>query len=455
MSKKNPFVAIVGRTNSGKSTLFNRLSETSKAIISPMENTTRDRNYADIFWQDKKFTLIDTGGMDTAAKDPLSSGIFQQVNKAIEQADLVLFLIDGSTDILPQDRELALLLRKLNKKVILGINKIDNFKKEKLLDQNYHQLNCDHVAIFSALNGSRTGDLLDQIITLLPQQKKTPEKFYPSLKLAIIGRPNVGKSSLINAILGEDKVLVSPLPHTTRDINDVEFIYRDHKFILVDTAGIRRKSRVGDWPNKMIAKIEKEGVHASMETLKRADVVALVLESQMSISSQDQALVELALEERKNIVLVINKWDLVPEKDETTINAYADYFNQKLPFAKWVPMIFVSALNKLRVKKVLDLALEINQQANMQVAEEDLNQILAVVLRKYKPKQRMTITFGQHKSDLKLNFMKQVKTNPPVFFLSTPKPKNISPAIVKIIEKEIRNKYEFLGVPLKIVIGKE
>lgn len=454
MKKKYPHVVIIGRTNAGKSTLFNRLSSTSKAIVSPLPNTTRDRNSSDIVWKDKKFTLIDTGGLDTAPQDELGEGIQKQVAFGMAEADVILFIIDGLVDILPQDKELAMSLHKLNKPVVLGINKIDNYKKEKLIDQNFYQLNFNSIAIFSALNGARTGDLLDLIVAQLPEQKNIIEPEKKVFKLAIIGRPNVGKSSLINAILGEEKVLVSPIAHTTRDINDIEFFYKDHQFILIDTAGLRRKSLVGNASNKLMARIEKEGVHASIETMKKADVVAIIIEAQLSISAQDQALVDFAMSEKKNLLLVINKWDLIPQKEENTINDFINYFDKKLPFAKWVPMIFVSALTRQRVKKILDLAIEINHQANLQISEEDSNQLISRVLHKYKPKQRQTVAHGKEKKDLRINYFKQIRTNPPVFFLSTPKPKNMPSAIVKIIEKELRNNYEFLGVPVRIVIGK-
>ncbi|MFA6028095.1 MAG: ribosome biogenesis GTPase Der [Patescibacteria group bacterium] len=454
MKKTSPVVAIVGRTNAGKSTLFNRLSETRKAIVSPMENTTRDRNYAEIAWNGKSFMLVDTGGLDTAPKDALSSGIQKQVKLAIEEADMILFIVDGRSPIMPQDKELAAWLKKLKKPVILGINKIDNKKNEKDIDPDFTRLNFTDTVKFSSINGSRTGELLDLITDKLPASATIKEKNANAIHLAIVGRPNVGKSSLINAIMGQEKVLVSPLPHTTRDINDLEFVYNDRQFILVDTAGLRRKSRVGDWPNKMMGKIEKEGVRATIETIRRANVVALVLESQERITSQDQALVDLCIQERKNLILVVNKWDLIEEKDENTINDFVKYFDAKLPFARHVPMIFVSALEKLRVKKMLDLTLEIEKQANLQADQEDLDKIIEELLRKYKPRQRQTVTFGQEKKPLVIKRLTQERTNPPVFHLQTPTPKNFPEAIAKLIEKALRDRYEFLGIPIKIFISK-
>jgi len=454
MNKAFPQVAILGRTNSGKSTLFNRLSETHQAIISPLVNTTRDRNFSDIAWQGKMFTLVDTGGLDSAVTDELGKEIQKQVMLAVKDADVILFLIDGATGILPQDKQLALLVKKINKPTILGINKIDNQKKEKNIDPDFHKLNFSHVAKFSALNGSQTGDLLDLIIKLLPAKHQTLAPKPYTLKLAIIGRPNVGKSSLINAILGEERVIVSKIAHTTRDINDVNFIYKNKHFTLIDTAGIRRKSRVGEWHNKLLGKIEKEGVQATLNTMDKADVVILVLETQSRISAQDQILVQLALEHQKNMILVLNKWDLIEEKEPLTVEKFIEYFHAHLPFAKHVPMIFVSALKKQRVHKILDLALEVEAESKKQISDEELADLLNSIMKKYRPRQKQTVTFGQEKKPLKLHSLKQIRVNPPLFYIRMNKPQNMPTAIKKIIEKEIRERYEFLGVPVKITVGK-
>jgi GTP-binding protein len=455
MNKKYPQVAIIGRTNSGKSTLFNRLSETRKALISPMANTTRDRNFADIAWQGKLFTLVDTGGLDSAPSDELGREIQKQVMLAAKDADLILFLIDGVSGVLPQDKQLALLVKKMNKPVILGINKIDNQKKERNIDPDYYKLNFQHIAKFSALNGSQTGDLLDLIVKLLPASETSTSRLQNNtLKLAIIGRPNVGKSSLINAILNEERVIVSDIAHTTRDINDVDFVYKNTNFTLIDTAGLRRKNKVGDWKNKLMGKIEKEGVQATLNTMDRADVVALILETQQKITAQDQILVQLVLEHQKNIILVFNKWDLIENKGPQTVEDFINYFNAHLGFAKHVPMIFVSALKKQRVKKILDLALEVDAESKKQISDEELADLLKKVMLKYRPRQKQTVTFGQDKKPLKIHSLKQIKTDPPLFYVQMNKPQNMPAAILKIIEKEIRDRYEFLGVPVKITVGK-
>ncbi|MFH0818876.1 MAG: ribosome biogenesis GTPase Der [Patescibacteria group bacterium] len=455
MGKKIPQVAIVGRTNAGKSTLFNRLSETHKAIVSSLVNTTRDRNFANIYWLDKEFTLVDTGGLDTAKQDQLGQEIQKQVKLAINQADLILFIVDGTAPLMPQDKTMAKLLYKTKKPVILGINKIDNRKKQNAIDPDFFRLNFSNIAKFSAINGAQTGDLLDLITSNLPtQKKKTSDKKFLNIKLAIIGRPNVGKSSLINAILGEERVITSDIAHTTRDVNDIDFFYKDTNFTLVDTAGLRRKSKVGQWSNKLLGKIEKEGIGSTIRYMEKADITILVLEAQKTVTAQDLALVQLAMNYDKNLIIVINKWDLIPDKDEATINEYTKYFDAKIPFVRWVPMVFTSALTGQRVRKILDLALEVYNYGQKKIPAQELKILLDNLTYRLQPKQHQVLTFGQEKSPLKLKWLEQVKTSPHIFKLVTPTPKNVPPAIVKILEKTLREKYEFLGVPIKIVVSK-
>lgn len=458
MKYQFPQVAIVGRTNSGKSTLFNRLSESKKAIVSPLINTTRDRSFADIAWLDRQFSLVDTGGLDTASLDPLNLEIQKQVTKALEKAAVIILLVDGQQPVMPQDKEMALILKKLKKPVILGINKVDSPKREKNIDPDFYKLNFNIIAKFSALSGARTGDLLDEIVKLLPNKKskteKEEDKSIPKIKLALIGRPNVGKSSLINAILNEERVIVSDLAHTTRDINDQDFKYRDNIFTLIDTAGLRKKSQVGKWSNKLMGKVEKEGVSASIQAMDKADICLLVFEVQQAVTSQDQTLVQLAMEYHKNTILVFNKWDIIPNKSTETIDEFVKYYRSKFSLAYHVPMIFVSAKEKLRVNKILDLALEVYQESRKTVADEDLEKLLERIMKKHKPRQKKTVAPGEEKSYLKLFSLKQIKSNPPLFYLKTPKPINVAPAVIKLIEKEIRLQFAFSGTPIRIEVGK-
>lgn len=456
MSCKLPRVVLCGRTNVGKSTLFNRLSETRKAITSGLAGTTRDRNFSKIAWRNKEFELIDTGGLDVFDQPELEKNIKKQIQIALQQAEVVLFVLDGKIDLLPQDRAIAKTLIHLKKPTVLTLNKIDSLKDEKKVDPAIYKLGFENIITCSGLNGVNTGDLLDEVAKLLPEEKnEITEK--ESLKLALIGQPNVGKSSLLNAIIGEERVVVSEIAHTTRDINDLEFEYQGKLFTLIDTAGLRRKSRVGKWKgqdNRLLAKIEKEGVRATLNAVFEADLVVLILEAQTRVNAQDKALVQLIVDQGKSLIMVLNKWDLIPEKDQDTLNRYQDYFAAVLPFAAWAPRLFTSAKTKQRVKKILDLALEIKANQNREIPAKELTGVLEIFLRKYKPKQRETITHGQRKSPLKLKELKQVKTKPPTFVLKTPQPKNVSPALTKILEKLIREQYNFTGTPIKIIVEK-
>lgn len=351
MPPKIPQVAIIGRTNVGKSTLFNRLSETKKAIVSPIPGTTRDRKQEIIKWQGKEFILVDTGGPDVLEKE-LAPQIKKQIVIAIKKTNLILLVVDGQSELLPQDRQIARILRKIKKPIILGINKIDNPRIEERIAPEIFALGFPFQAIFSAANGSGTGDLLDLITKLLPKNLKPYTLNLKPIKLAIIGRPNVGKSSLLNALIGEERVIVSPIPHTTRDINDVEFSYKNKNFLIIDTVGLRRKRKV--W-----GIIEREGVKQTIETIKKADVILVVLEVHRTISHQDKELIRLVREKKKPLALILNKWDLVTNKTAKTRNYYLHYFSQALPFLKNTPVLFVSALTGQNIKKILDLALDL------------------------------------------------------------------------------------------------
>ncbi len=455
-SKKLPRVVICGRTNVGKSTLFNRLAETKKAIVSDLAGTTRDRNFAKVAWQNKEFELIDTGGLDIFDEPELEQNIKKQIQIALQQASVVIFVMDGKMDLLPQDKEIAKNLLELKKPVVLAINKIDSLKDQHKVDADVHKLKFKHSQICSGLNGLGTGDLLDVITDLLPKQKLADEE-KESTKIAIIGQPNVGKSSLLNAIIGEERVVVSEIAHTTRDINDVEFQYGKDLFVLIDTAGLRRKARVGKWKGegkRFLAKIEKEGVGSTINAIREADIVLLVLEVHKRINAQDKAIVQTIVDEGKSLILVLNKWDLIPEKDAATIKKYEKYFYTSLPFATWAPIIMTSAKTKQRVKKVLDLALKVKENQEREIPEEEIADLREHFFNKYKPKQKQTITHGQQKKPLKLGRFEQIDTKPPTFYIHSKNPKMVAPSLVKIIEKMFRQKYDFKGTPIKLIVEK-
>lgn len=451
MTLKTHKVAICGRTNAGKSTLFNKLSESHKAIISSLPGTTRDLNYAPVSWTGKHYEIIDTGGIDIFDEQELETNIKKQIATAQKAASVLLYTVDGQEKLSEADKKIIKKLVRKKTNFILVVNKIDSKKIQEKTDPNFERLGVEHVAYVSSKNGLGTGDLLDVINQHLPKTKPVEEE-KDLLKLAIVGKPNVGKSSLLNAILGEDKVVVSDIPHTTRDVNDIEFNYKDKDYLLIDTAGLRKKAKVGKWKDKRIANIERQSVKSTLATIQDADVVFLVLEAQKNVSDQDKKISQLAVNNSKGLVIVINKWDLVDDKTDKTYDEFIKYFHNHLPFLAWAPMIFISAKEKQRVRKILELAQEVHAHQNLEIPTQELDQILHVVMKKYKPRQSQTITFGQKKKPLILESLTQVDKSPPTFILKTPKPKNVPRAIPNIIEKQLREEYEFLGTTIRIII---
>ncbi len=446
-----PTVAIVGRMNVGKSTLFNCCTQSHHAITSSWAGTTRDINAGTVIWRGREFQFLDTGGLDVEDDEQLEERVIAAARNAIAQADLVLFLIDGQAGVLPQDKRLAKELRDLDIPVFLVVNKIDSTKREHAIPNEVYQLNIEPLFVISAVNGRGTGDLLDGIYDVLQPTTSaaTPEE---RTKVAIVGRPNVGKSSLLNAILGEERVIVADQAHTTRDTNDIPYEYNGKKFLLIDTAGIRKRSRVGKrWPDKRIGQIEKQSVQSAIDAMQRADVVLLVLEAQKRITAQDKKIADLANEFGKGLILVVNKWDLIDEKETNTINEFSSYFDASLPFLRWAPMIFVSAQEKLRVKNTLDMVLRVADNFNRFLETEDLETVLAIARSSYRP--RKTATRKYRKPHISMKRLKQVSARPPRFYLKTTRPKDMPRAIPRIVEKEIRERFDFEGVKIIIDIG--
>lgn len=446
----NPTVAIIGRMNVGKSTLFNRLTETKRAITSSWAGTTRDTNRAPVIWRGAEFTLVDTGGLDVRQDEQLEQAVINAAMRALEEADLVLFMVDGAAGVLPQDRELAAMVRDSGKPSLLVVNKIDNEKRRKGIDNETYQLNIEPIHFVSSTNGRGTGDLLDDIHERIMAVAIAEEPMLTSV--AIVGRPNVGKSSLLNAILGENRVIVADQAHTTRDTNDIVYTYKDRDYLLIDTAGIRKRSRIGKkWEDQRLGQIEKESVQAAIRAMKRADVVLLVLEAQEPITAQDKKIADLADEYGKGLILVINKWDLVEEKDSNTINEYRGYFDAALPFLRWAPIIFVSAAEEQRVKETLDLVMQVGDNYARRVDQEGLQTVLRIVRSAYKPKQTGTRKF--RKPSIRFRSLEQVGIRPPRFKLNVNRPKDLPRAIPRIAERELRERFDFEGVKLIIDIS--
>ncbi len=459
--QKMPTVTIVGRINVGKSALFNCLTETGKAIVSDIPGTTRDYNIGQISWNKKTFKLIDTGGVniDTlknsieslllkpkkiAAKfkesDFIEQAIIKQTKRAVDQSDLILMVVDGKSGLLPQDKDLALVLKKLKRPVLLVANKIDNRKNAYQLN-DFFKLGLGSPIPVSALNGSGTGDLLDEVTKKIKGRMGRPktEVEMPTIKVALIGKPNVGKSSLVNKILGEERVIVSPIPRTTREPQNTELLYKDKLITLIDTAGLTKKGHLE-------VGIEKSSAERSESTIRKADVVLMITEANETITSQDRRLMSLIKSYLPAIVLVANKWDLVKDKTPTTDKEMGRYYQFTLPYLTWVPVIFVSGKTGQNVTKILDLVLQVYQEKQKVINQESLNKFLAKIVKTKLPAK------ASGPLHTKIYSIEQTRSNPPIFTITVGKDQTIHFSYLRFIENQLRYHFGFIGVPIKLVI---
>jgi GTP-binding protein len=439
MKNKNFKIAILGRANVGKSTLFNRLTGKRGAIISDIPGTTRDRNYATTDWQGVTLTLIDTGGLDFVHQEDLKEAISKQTLTAAKEADLILVLTDAKTGILPQDKDVAKIAKSTHKPVVLAVNKADN-KRLRMQTTNFFQLGLGTPWAISAANGAGTGDLLDELVEkagkLAPKQKDVadePEK--PPIKIAIIGQPNVGKSSLINALLGEERLIASPMPYTTRDAQVINFTYNQNHYQLIDTAGIRRNRKVGD-------KLEKYSVEQAELHLKQAQVALLVTDVSVPLNGQDSRLGALLNESRASSIIIANKWDLIEEKDEHTLNKFTTYYRNFFPHLVFSPIIFTSAINKQRVRDILDVAKTVYDERFRVITDNALDKFLKHLIKKQPPAK----TAGRKHT--KIYQIQQVGTNPLRFDVVKDLKVQLSAGYIKYMEKELRAKFGFQGCPM-------
>ena len=428
-------VVIVGRSNVGKSTLFNKIAEENKALVLAESGTTRDRLEAQITWQRKTFTLVDTGGMDPKKTDDYCEPIIKQSRTAQERAAVFVLVVDVTVGLIPADREVSRALRKSGKKIILAVNKCDNSRRraEAAL---FHQLNLPLYPV-SAKNGVGTGDLLDAITQLLPETPGLAMK--PDMTFALIGKPNVGKSALLNSLYGEERMIVSPLPHTTRDSQDVLVLHDERLFKVIDTAGIRRSSHQGGL-------VEELSIAKSRQALERSDVVGLVIDISQNITSQDKRLTEEITASGKGIFIIANKWDLIPAKDSATIERYKKYLAVSFPFLAWAPIVFTSATIGTRIKNILTLAWAIYQNFNKRITAEDL----AAGLKKIEAKRKPTIGKGTRRP--KLLSLEQVAARPPQFILTIPNKTNLAANYKRFMINTLRDEFDLAGVPIKLTV---
>lgn len=433
MSK--PIVAIVGRPNVGKSTLFNQIGKKRVSIVEDFPGVTRDRIYMDAEWLDKKFTMIDTGGIELESQDTILSSIRVQAQLAIDEADVIVFLADGRAGVTNADAEIARILRNARKPVILAVNKIDTQKQQMDVYEFYNLGLGDPIPI-AAANSLNMGDLLDKVVesfSAIEAIVEDPDEIH----IAVIGRPNVGKSSLVNAMLGQDRVIVSNVPGTTRDAIDTHFVKDNIKYTLIDTAGMRRKAKI-DEP------IERYSVIRSLRAVDRSDVVLMLISAPDGVTEQDKKIAGYAHESGKGCVLVVNKWDLM-EKDSKTPLRFTEDLRDELGFLQYAPVIYISALTRQRVHRMPDLVKYVAEQQAMRIQTSVLNQLIMDALSVNPP--------PAHKGkQLKIYFMTQADVKPPKFIIFVNDPELMHFSYLRFIENKLRESFGFEGTPLKLIV---
>jgi len=430
----NNIVAIVGRPNVGKSTFFNRLIQRREAIVDSVSGVTRDRNYGKSEWNGKEFSVIDTGGYIKGSDDVFEGEIRRQVELAIDEADVIIFIVDVEEGITPMDDEVAKLLRKVTKPVLLAVNKVDNSMREKDAVEFYN-LGLGEYFTIAGMSGSGTGDLLDKLVTLLPEAEAPDENALALPRFAVVGRPNAGKSSIINALIGADRYIVTDIAGTTRDSIDTTYNRFGFEFNLVDTAGIRRKAKVKE-------DIEFYSVMRSVRAIEHSDIIILVIDATRGFEGQDQSIFWLAEKNRKGVVILVNKWDLV-EKDTMSTRDYELKIRQELqPFTD-VPILFVSAVNKQRLLKALETAVEVFENRKQRIATSKLNEVMLPIVEAMPP----PALKGKY---VKIKFCMQLPTPTPQFVFFCNMPQYVKEPYKRFLENKMRDIYNFEGVPIDI-----
>jgi GTP-binding protein len=430
-------VAIVGRPNVGKSTLFNRLTESREAIVDEVSGVTRDRNYGTCFWNGINFSVIDTGGYVRNSDDIFEEEINKQVLLAVEESDIILFMVDVTTGIHDLDSGVADLLRRAGKKVILVVNKIDN--NERLADATeFYKLGLGEYFPLSSINGSGTGDLLDQIVKDLPNQ---PVDEVPEIpRVAIVGRPNVGKSSLVNSLLGEERNIVTPVAGTTRDSIYTRYNKFNHDFLLVDTAGLRKKAKVSE-------DIEFYSVMRAVRTIESSDICLLMIDATRGIEAQDLNIISLILKNNKGMIILVNKWDLVEKESNTALQTEKDIRSKTAPFTDY-PVLFISATNKQRIHRILETVELVNNNRNRKIPTSELNEVLLGIVHDNPPP-------SARGKFIKIKYVTQLPVYAPSFAFFCNFPEYIKEPYRRYVENRMREKFDFSGVPIRIFFRKK
>lgn len=433
MTQKIPVVAVVGRPNVGKSTLFNRVLGRRLAIVDDAPGVTRDRNFARADWAGRSFFVVDTGGVVEGSHEPLDRAVREQALAAVQEADVILFVVDGRAGIHPLDQRLAEILRKSQKPVLLVVNKLDNLPRDQS-HLDFWALGMGDPHALSAISGKGSGDLLDAVVAKLPEAVEG-EADESLIRVAVIGKPNVGKSSFVNRLFGEERVVVSEVAGTTRDPVDTPMQYHGRTLMFVDTAGLRRQARVKD-------SLEYYSALRTARVVQEADVCIVLVDATEDLSVQDLRVVEQAWEAGTGILLLVNKWDLV-EKDTHTAPDREKEIRRKAPFLQWVPILFTSTLTGQRVRKALDLVLQVQDERYRRVDTAEVNEALEqIVGHQPPPHSRGRV--------VKIKYGTQVSTAPPTFLFFVNLPKEIPSHYIRYMHNSLRERWGFLGTPIRI-----
>jgi GTP-binding protein len=439
--QSKPLVAIIGRPNVGKSTLFNRLIRERKSIVEDVPGVTRDRIYADTEWDGREFSLVDTGGFDPSDEEIYPSLIKNQIQIAIEESDLILFVLDGKEGVMPHDRDVVSMLRKVKKPLIIVVNKIDD-QKHASRALEFHRLGIEEFFDISALQGRKINDLLDRIVELLPERTDTGEGDAEEdvIKIAVLGKPNVGKSTLVNKFLGEERLITSPVPGTTRDSIDT-FITRDGKnYLLIDTAGIRRKS-------KITFSVERHSVFRAIRSMERADIALLMIDAEEGPTHQDARLAELISDKGKACIVLLNKWDLVPKEAAETPNVEG-ILKESLLAVGYAPVTIISAMTGRGVEKIFEKIDTVYENFSQRISTKKLNNFLQRVIGRTPP----PVYKGK---DIKFYYISQPLTKQPTFVIFTNEIKGVPENYRRFLEGKLREEFPLEGTPVKILFKSE
>jgi len=436
---KKPVLAIIGRPNVGKSTLYNRIIRKRDAIVDDQPGVTRDRKYADAEWSGINFKLIDTGGYLPDTEDLIHQAVLDQVFQAVNEADVVVLVTDVTSGITSLDFEVAEILQRSEKPVLLTVNKVDNREREYDIVE-FYKLGLGTPFPIGALGGRNIGDFLDKVVDLFPVYETSTESETVEIKIAVVGKPNVGKSSFVNAILGENKLIVTNIPRTTRDAIDTLFKYYGQNFLLIDTAGLRKKAKVKE-------SVEYFSNIRSISSIQRCDIAVILIDATEGIGDQDKKVLETAVRYNKGIILAVNKWDLI-EKETKTAQHLEQKIKDATPYLNYIPIMFISALTRQRVFKVIEIARSIQEERGKKIKTSALNSYFEPVIQQTTP----AAVGGK---EIKIKYITQVKNSPPVFAFFCNHPNLVKSNYKAFLEKKLREQFGFFGVPVTLVFRRK